>query len=243
MRAGSRFRKPPDQNYFISFTDLLIGVLFIFIILLVTYALTYRSAESELREKLKLLEERIEMRSDLLSRLAKNLTQQNVPAVADLDAGVLRLQEGVLFERGRADLNAGARRALTILANELRKELPCYGRQRDHKGCPEKSAPILEAVYIEGHTDDVAINTARFPSNWHLSSERAIVTYNYLRAQSAVLSDVKNASGTAALLGASAYADTRPVRSVENRDENRRIDFRFLLAPPTSADLRQVGAK
>jgi len=237
MKAATGPPQPPAQNYFVSFTDLLVGLLFIFIIVLVTYALTYRRAEEGFRQRLKGLEERIEMRSNLLRRLERNLRRQHIPATADVDQGVLRFRESVLFQRGRAELGPEAQRALRVLAAELATELPCYGRNFRPAACRNGGGAILEAVYVEGHTDDVDIHTRQFPSNWELSSARAIVTYNFLLHEAGVLSRLPNASGRATLLGASAYAETRPVRSRANHDENRRIDFRFLLAPPTSADV------
>lgn len=244
MKAAKGPPQPPAQNYFVSFTDLLVGLLFIFIIVLVTYALTYRKAEEGykkaeegFRQRLQGLEERIEMRSTLLRRLERNLRRQRVWATADVDQGVLRFREDLLFRPGHAGLDLRAQTALRALAAQLATELPCYGRDFRPAACPNGGGAILEAVYVEGHTDDVAINTRQFPSNWELSSIRAIVTYNFLLHEAGILSQLPNASGSATLIGASAYADTRPVHSRANRNENRRIDFRFLLAPPTSAEV------
>ena len=39
---------------------------------------------------------------------------------------------------------------------------------------------VDNAVSIEGHTDDAPIRTAEFPSNWHLSADRAIAALEYL---------------------------------------------------------------
>ena len=39
-----------DENYFVSLTDLMTGVVFIFVILLVTYALTFNAAKSNLEK-------------------------------------------------------------------------------------------------------------------------------------------------------------------------------------------------
>ena len=95
---------------------------------------------------------------------------------------------------------------------------------------------------IEGHTDDLAINTREFRSNWELSSARAIATYNFMIGASKSLTEVLNASGNATLLGASAYADTRRIAKSANptakdRQQNRRVDFRFLLALPSGSEV------
>ena len=80
-------------------------------------------------------------------------------------------------------------------------------------------------VEIEGHTDDVPINTARFPSNWELSAARATTVVRFLIAHGI----------NPANLRATGYADTKPKlpnrdasgRPIpENREQNRRIVIR-----------------
>ena len=240
MRPRAARSEAGSQNYFISFTDLLVGMLFIFIVLLMTYAVTYQRAKKGLHDRIDELERRVVQRRDLLTRLQTNLRRRHVEATADPDQGVLRLAEHVLFKPGQANLDAKAQQALSVLADELARELPCYSVRYRAASCGGRGAPILEAVYIEGHTDDVPINTRQFPSNWELSSARAIVTYRYLTAGSGVLKELPNASGSAGLLGASAYANTRHLLHPKSSAENRRIDFRFLLAPPTHGEFEKA---
>ena len=61
-------------------------------------------------------------------------------------------------------------------------------------------------VDIEGHTDDIPIKTARFPSNWELSSVRASAVFRFLIDLSIAPERLK----------ASGYADKRP--NVPHRD-------------------------
>lgn len=72
------------------------------------------------------------------------------------------------------------------------------------------------AVVVAGHTDDVPIRTARFPSNWELSAERA---RSVVRLMSSHLHD-------AARLRTEGLADSQPVApndSAANRTKNRRV--------------------
>ncbi len=85
------------------------------------------------------------------------------------------------------------------------------------------SLPIAAyTVEIEGHTDDVPIKTASFPSNWELSALRAIN----------VLHLFERAGLDPAMMSATGFAETRPkvpnigaggVASPKNRAINRRI--------------------
>ena len=77
-------------------------------------------------------------------------------------------------------------------------------------------------VEVEGHTDNVPINTARFPSNWELSSLRAI-NVAHIFEDTGIQKD---------RLSAIAYADTRPeapntdangINIPDNQAKNRRV--------------------
>ncbi len=73
-------------------------------------------------------------------------------------------------------------------------------------------------VRVEGHTDDVPIHTARFPSNWDLSAARAVAVARYF--QSAGL--------PADRLAATGYGENRPVATndtPEGRTANRRVEI------------------
>lgn len=56
-------------------------------------------------------------------------------------------------------------------------------------------------ISVEGHTDSVPISTARFPSNWELSSARAIAVVRHLERQGFNISRMR----------AVGYADTQPM--------------------------------
>ncbi len=67
---------------------------------------------------------------------------------------VVEMKSSLLFPSGSAELGKGADAVLGKLA-EIVREMP------------------KNPVVIEGHTDNVPIHTARFPSNWELSAARA----------------------------------------------------------------------
>jgi len=74
---------------------------------------------------------------------------------------------------------------------------------------------------IEGHTDNVPIHTARFPSNWELSTARAIAVMRYLHKTHHVPSSRMAVAG---------YADTHPLYPNDtpaHRKANRRGEFVF----------------
>jgi chemotaxis protein MotB len=80
---------------------------------------------------------------------------------------------------------------------------------------------------IEGHTDDVPIRTAQFPSNWELSSTRAVMVVRVLSELYGVPADHLAAVG---------HAETRPVTAnadAEQRAKNRRVEVVILEQAPS----------
>lgn len=80
-------------------------------------------------------------------------------------------------------------------------------------------ARIDNQLVVEGHTDDVPTNGGAYPTNWELSSARAVNVLRYLNELGNI---------PAVRLSASGHADTRPRAindSPENRASNRRVEL------------------
>ncbi len=122
--------------------------------------------------------------------------------VTSLDEDGLRAVfrgDGVLFESGQADLTSGGR---TLIGQFM--------------GLIGKALDAQHQIAIEGHTDDVPIHTARYDSNWELSSARATV----------VLKSFLAAGFDARRLSAQGFADTRPAHALPKMMKRRREDDR-----------------
>ena len=274
----------------------MVGMLFFFIILLMAFALNYRSAENQAaeteaeltrerdavslekdrlarerdalarqRDELRQERDRIaaerdeisavsdhlmrnnRLRSDMLATVLASLRERDVEVVLDPENGILRLPESLLFDTGEAVLQPRGVRALRELAAVLALTLPCYSRAPASQqiDCPIRPKPLLEAVLVEGHTDDRPIRTSAFADNWALASARAINTYKALLAYEPSLSALLNERGED-LLGVSNYEAQRPVSlgpTPQDRRLNRRIDLRFLIAAPSEAQLDAIRAR
>ena len=172
-----------DDSYLASVSDLMVGMLFVFIIMLMGFALSYRSAEEQAeqdrsqlmqdsaevvseREALMVqrdalgevateLLQRDEARAALLTGLRQELQGRAVAVTVDPANGVLRLPESLLFDSGAATLQPEGEAALQAVAEALMQALPCVTEAPPAlaERCPPGSAPLLEALLIEGHTD------------------------------------------------------------------------------------------
>lgn len=119
-----------------------------------------------------LLAERVnelqQYQSEFFARLRRILAEnENIRVVGDR----FLLPSELLFASGSADLGEEGQRELDKLAGVL---LDVVER------IPDDIDWILR---IDGHTDRVPINTPRFPSNWELSTARAVAVVRYLAEQ------------------------------------------------------------
>ena len=114
----------------------------------------------------------------------------------------LSFEDQVLFDFGRAAISPTGFIFLDKIADVLKK--------------------VSYAVRVEGHTDNVPIQTRRFPSNWELSVARAVNVVKYFAEVSNI--DPKR-------LSAVGYGESRPVAandSPADRAKNRRVEILLL---------------
>ncbi len=144
-------------------------------------------------------------RSEFFGRLREVLGERSdVRIVGDRFV----FQSEVLFRTGEAELEEPGREQLRRLAESL---------QQIADTIPSDIDWVLR---IDGHTDERPIQTPRFPSNWELSTARAISVVRFLIEQGVPANRVM----------AAGFAHFRPL--VPGRDEaafqrNRRIEFRL----------------
>jgi chemotaxis protein MotB len=124
---------------------------------------------------------------------------EKISLISDERGLVVRAMENAFFDTGKADLTLRARTALDGIAPVV-KNMPNH-------------------VRVEGHTDNVPINTNEFRSNWELSVRRATEVVRYLIERHGFPPDRISASG---------YAEYRPIAandSPDNKALNRRIEM------------------
>ena len=246
-RSHSLTHKDGEDSYLASLSDLIIGVLFVFIILLMAFALNYRVAQTEADAREKELKYRNEQLSDgqkerkaLLVSIKNSLKDKGIPVEVDLQNGVLRLPESLLFDSGKADFRETGANAIHVFAGHLLDILPCYAGGLSLKTACKTGMKNskLEAIFIEGHTDNIPIRNFQFKDNWDLSVARAKGTYLELIKGAPELEELTNEKNQP-LLSFSAYAERRPIddnATDAGRRKNRRIDLRFIMSVPKAMD-------
>jgi len=151
----------------------------------------------------KVKEEKVKEVSSTYEQLLQNMKSeiaQGQVTISELKGKLtVNMEAAILFDSGKADVKPDG---IAILL----KMIPTL------KGVKDK------AIRIEGHTDNVPIRSAQFPSNWELSAVRAINVARYLQQQGL---DPTN-------LSAAAFAEYKPVADNDTREgraKNRRIEI------------------
>lgn len=155
-------------------------------------------------------EEFSKLYEEMSEYIEQNDLQKSIVLILNERGLLVRFMDNVLFDSGKADLTPKAREIIDKVAEII--------RQNDKN------------VRVEGHTDNIPINTFRFPSNWELSTTRAVNVVKYL---------IEECGIEAKRLSASGYADQHPIdnnETTEGRQNNRRVDMVILRAEKEAAN-------
>lgn len=149
----------------------------------------YMKENENLSEAQEKLEQYIK-ENDLQDQVSTELTEEGL---------MIRLKEKALFSSGSAALQGQAEQIVPVIASLL--------------------SSLPERVTISGHTDNMPISTAQFPSNWELSSARAVSLMRGLMGAQPSLNPAR--------FSALGYSEYRPIASNdtdEGRAQNRRVE-------------------
>ena len=137
------------------------------------------------------------------------ITPGQVEVIRSSDSVVLRLSDSLLFTSASAQVRPEALPLLDVVAEVLRS--------------------LPNEVRIEGHTDNVPVGTAAYPTNWELSSARATSVLRYL---------VESAGVEPSRMVAAGYGEFAPIATnatPEGRALNRRADIVLVYTPLAEA--------
>ena len=164
-------------------------------------------------------EERIKRYKDLIAQLEEHGFQDKVQVNVTEKGFHIVITNSAMFATGEAKLVEPSRKALELISDRL--------------------DGMVASVIVEGHTDDLPINTNLYPSNWELSTARAASVVRFLLEQE----DALDPSQYVAV----GYGEHRPLDrrgTPEGRARNRRVEMLFsweswpssndsLLTPPS----------
>ena len=145
-----------------------------------------------------------------LTTMLEDFAKDKKMVTYDSSRGVVKLKSDLLFERGSDTVVGSASKAIASLCEILNSE---QGKKFD--------------IVIAGHTDDMRIakatTKAKHPTNWHLSSHRAISVLNIM-AKNNVASQRLSVRG---------FGEFRPVEKnkpgKKGNPQNRRVEIYIVV--------------
>ncbi|GAU79867.1 flagellar motor protein MotB [Fusibacter sp. 3D3] len=172
------------------------------------------SAQVIEQNKLEALKEKVEQ------YISDNQMQAEVDVQLEDYGLIIRFKDNVLFDSGSAVVKRESHDILTFLGNLLNSE-----------------EFVNEQIRVEGHTDNVPIKTAIYPTNWELSANRATNVVKFF---------IENASMVPVRLSASGYGEYHPIAtndSSEGRAANRRVDIVVVKTVNTNQNEESQGGQ
>jgi chemotaxis protein MotB len=161
------------------------------------------SSKKRIKKKVLETENLLKQFSGMKARLLDENQQGSLEFEEKEEGLCIIMRDDLLFNIGRAEINPESVSVLKQIGNSF----------KNFEG----------GVMVEGHTDNLPIDTERFPSNWELSTARAVSVVRYLTEEVGVDPMVLSAVG---------YGDTKPRvpnDTPENRRKNRRV--KIILVP------------
>jgi chemotaxis protein MotB len=162
----------------------------------------------ELRKQKAAADARAATYRELVAKLHSMIDAGQLKVVTRDGRMIIALPNDILFDSGRTDVKPDGKAALARVAQAL-------------------AAVSDREFLVAGHTDNVPIKTEQFPSNWELSTRRAVEVVHYLVAQG--MNPKK--------LAAAGYGEFDPITAndtADHRTQNRRIE---IVLQPNISDL------
>jgi len=139
------------------------------------------------------------LKSEVNNLIEKNNYSSSIKLEENSRGVTIHILEDIVFPSGSAELKKSSKIVLQQLAAIIRR--------------------LPNDIRIEGHTDNVPINTYQFPSNWHLSVSRALNTAYYLMTEQGL--DPEKLS----IVGYSEYKPLESNQTSDGKAANRRVDI------------------
>lgn len=225
MKKQKEELKEPSAPFWMSTFADMVTLLLVFFILILSYSTIqlekFRGAMSSMKGALGVLPEmgsiertskidldnetrqsgaEIHQRVEELKQTVSEMKMSEMIEIEYTPSGIhILLGDNVLFDLGKASLKKDA---FPIL-KEIAEIVEGQGME----------------IYVEGHTDNIPISTARFPTNWELSTARALGVVRYLYDKEGI------PAGNLAAVGHGEHRPLVPNDSRENRARNRRVEI------------------
>ena len=235
-KAAKLKGKVDDENpYWISFSDIMAGLLVIFILAALQLILQLTQQQVDVNRKISEIENAKKIRSELLADVKRALKKQGIEVEISDNESVLRIPSSTLnFASDHANIPEQQKGIVEKIGIALVDAIKS-----------SKRGAHIDTIFIEGHTDSLSSNY-KDVGNWLLSADRAVSIWRYWGSKESTheLWDLKNYRNER-MFSVSGYAETRRVIEDDKtdilREKNRRIDLRFTMKQPRTCEYKQIS--
>jgi len=229
-------RSPDEDNpYWISFSDIMAGLLVIFILACVLLIIKLSTMEERIHDAIKEIQNANQIRATMLVEIREHLAKQGIIVEISENYSVLRIpDERLYFDSLCYEIPDDKKKLLADIGYAL---FDAIIKNQRHI--------YIDTIFIEGHTDSRKAVSLEM-GNWGLSSYRAIAVWKFWSEQLEIgpaFMELKNSYGKP-LFSVSGYAATRPLvkndNTTQKQRKNRRIDLRFSMKKPVISEYESV---
>lgn len=224
-----------DENpYWISFSDIMAGLLVIFVLAVIHLVLELAEQKEAIEADIALIKRIHEIRAEMLLEIKDDLVKDKIQVEISDNESVLHIPDELAFAENKSTIPKDKEVFVGKVGKALFSSLKKEGRMR-----------FVDTIFIEGHTDSRP--APRYPNgNWGLSTDRAISIWKYWTERLEVgeeMQALRNREDSK-IFSVSGYGATRrlvaPDTLKEQRRKNRRIDIRFTMFSPSVSDFQTV---
>lgn len=151
------------------------------------------------------------------------LEQNNIHAEIEISPAhteiLVRFQEYVLFDTGKAEIKPRSAEILDTIANILLAHID-----------------VIDRIRVEGHTDNRPISTLLYPTNWELSADRAIKVVRFFQERHEIPGN---------RLAGKGFGEYQPIadnETEEGKAKNRRVDIQIVRIVGVSEVIQAEGS-
>ena len=204
----------PQPNFWTSYSDLMAGMLLVFVLLLVIALFHFSEFNRQRQALIKVQEQKLVAFHYLQNRLIgqlKNAFEKEAVSI-DSQTGVLQIESGILFGEGQATLSEEGRNRLSRLFETYIQVVLA----------PEFRG-FVKQIEIEGHTN----SRGSYLHNLELSQQRALIVMKELLQQEGQEKQLLKE-----LVVAGGRSFSHLVRDAQGREDpvkSRRIEVKFRL--------------
>lgn len=248
-RRARRSDPAGESPYWISFSDLMSALLFVFILTLMVVVIRLQDQQEDLVRTQQTVQEQEAMftaqidsvresevvRAQMLLEIQEQLAQRGIAVHVDEASSVLSIPTSLLgFDSGSYEISPERQQTALAIGQVVADVIAQDDRYK-----------VLDTVFVEGHTDNAPHEGLDGTGNWGLSTFRAISLWRLWESGAGAnsLTALRSEAGEP-LFSVSGYGETRPSEPDQATEaakaQNRRIDLRFTVVRPTADDLAEI---